>query len=86
MANLDALGGLGRTGNCLRLNCDGTITAKDHERSFRENQPCPWVVGNGGGGPWRLGPARLALAQLGLDEIYAWWDEKLAALQQSVEE
>jgi DNA-binding transcriptional ArsR family regulator len=35
---------------------------------------------------WQFEPARLALAQRSLDEISGWWDEKLAALKQSVEE
>jgi len=34
---------------------------------------------------WRLEPARLALAQRSLEQISGWWDEKLAALKQSVE-
>jgi len=33
---------------------------------------------------WRLEPARLALAKRSLEQISGWWDEKLAALKQSV--
>jgi len=35
---------------------------------------------------WQLEPARLALAQRSLQQISGWWDEKLAALKQSVED
>src|SRR5207244_6313731 len=35
---------------------------------------------------WQLAPARLALAQRSLQQISGWWDEKLAALKQSVED
>ena len=34
---------------------------------------------------WQLEPARLALARRSLEQISGWWDEKLAALRQSVE-
>ncbi len=35
---------------------------------------------------WQLEPARLALARRSLDQISAWWDEKLAALKRAVED
>jgi DNA-binding transcriptional ArsR family regulator len=34
---------------------------------------------------WQLEPARLALARRSLDQISAWWDEKLAGLKASLE-
>jgi len=35
---------------------------------------------------WQLEPARLAIARRSLDQISAWWDEKLASLKASVED
>jgi DNA-binding transcriptional ArsR family regulator len=35
---------------------------------------------------WQLEPARLALARRSLDQISAWWDEKLTVLKRSVED
>jgi DNA-binding transcriptional ArsR family regulator len=35
---------------------------------------------------WQLEPARLAIARRSLEQISRWWDDKLAALRDSVEE
>ena len=35
---------------------------------------------------WRLEPLRLALARRSLDQISAWWDQKLGALKSSLED
>lgn len=35
---------------------------------------------------WQLEPARLAIARRSLDQISRWWDKKLEALKEMVEE